>query len=251
MPFSREYSSIYDLLYTNKDYHGEVDLIEQVITKYKPNVRKILDYGCGTGAHAEPLALKGYEIFGIDKNPNMLAIAEQKLNNHKNVHLYNASERRAIDLGSIDLCITLFDVLSYMNRDEELEDYLSYVGDVLTEKGLLIFDFWYGPGVINIGPEKRWKEYEEGGKKLIRLTNPVHNHDDCVVASMHEVLIFDRNTLTNRFAERHDMRYFFKSEIFVRLKIFGFEVLNFGTWKDLYTPPTVTDWSALVVARKV
>jgi SAM-dependent methyltransferase len=251
MQFSKKYSRIYDILYADKDYHGEVRLIEQVITKYNPDVRKILDYGCGTGMHAKALALKGYQIFGIDKNANMLAIAEQKLKDHKNVHFYNARERAAIDSCSIDLCITLFDVMSYMNRNEEIRDFLTYVKDILTDKGLLIFDFWYGPGVLNVGPEKRWKVYQAGDKKILRLTDPVHNHDNCIVSSTHEILISDRDKIINRFVETHNMRYFFKNEILMILDLLSFEALNFGTWKDLYAPPTVTDWSALVVAQKV
>src|SRR4030066_986225 len=249
--FSQKYSEIYDVFYDKKDYQGEVDLIEQVIRKYKPDTKKILDYGCGTGEHTKALALKGYEISGIEKNENMLAIAKQKIKKQKNVHFYNADESRAVDPDSIDVCITLFDVISYMNTNEEIRDFLTYVKNVLKDSGLIIFDFWYGPGVINLRPEKRWKEYNAGDKKILRLTNPVPDNDNCIVSVTHEVIISERDRIINRFTETHNMRYFFKNEIFMFLNYHGFEVSNFGTWKDLYIPPTIADWSALVIAQKV
>ena len=51
-PFRREYAEIYDLLYEDKDYHNEVKLIEEVINRYKPNIKRMLDYGCGTGSRS-------------------------------------------------------------------------------------------------------------------------------------------------------------------------------------------------------
>jgi len=249
--FNREYSEIYDLLYETKDYQGEVHLIEEVIRKYKPDAKKIIDYGCGTGMHTKALALKGYEISGIDKNENMLAIAKQKLKEHENVHFYNTKERDQIDPGSVDVCITLFDVISYMNTNEELRDFLTYVKSVLRSNGLFIFDFWYGPGVINLRPEKRWKELIAGNREILRLTEPVHDHENCIVSATHETMIIERERIINRITETHKMRYFFKNEIHIFLNCHGFEVLNFGTWKDINASPAISDWSALAVAQKV
>jgi SAM-dependent methyltransferase len=248
--FSREYSEIYDLLYEEKDYQGEVSLIEEAIRRYKPDSRKILDYGCGTGRHAGVMAARGYEISGIDKNENMLAVARQRLKDWGNARFYNAGERSAIGPGSIDVCVTLFDVLSYMNTNEEIRDFLAYVKDVLTHRGLFVFDFWYGPGVINLRPEKRWKERNVGDRKILRLTDPAHDNENCIVSVTHETIISEKDRIINRIIETHNMRYFFKNEVFIFLSCNGFEALNFGTWKDLYAPPTITDWSALVVAKK-
>ncbi|MGC2063690.1 MAG: class I SAM-dependent methyltransferase [Thermodesulfovibrionales bacterium] len=249
--FSREYADIYDLLYNTKDYEGEIHLIEQLIGKYKPDTKKILDYGCGTGTHAKALALKGYEISGIDKNENTLGIAKQKLKDREKVSFYHTSERNAIAPGSIDVCITLFDVISYMNANDEIRDFLLYVKNVLKEKGMFIFDFWYGPGVINLRPEKRWKEYTDGDRRIMRLTDPLHDHDNCIVSVTHEVIISERDRITARMTEIHKMRYFFKNEILLFLSCCGFEVLDFGTWKDLSVQPAMSDWSALAVVRKV
>jgi predicted TPR repeat methyltransferase len=238
-------------LYGTKDYQGEIDIIEQLIRKYKPDTRKILDYGCGTGNHAKALALKGYEITGIDKSENTLALAKQKLKDRSEVRLYHTDEKNAVEPGSMDVCITLFDVLSYMTTNEEITVFLDYIKNILADKGLLIFDFWYGPGVVHLRPEKRWKEYAAGDRKVLRLTDPSHDDVNCIVSVSHEVIVSKKDRITDRITDTHVMRYFFRNEIFLFLKFCGFEVLNFGTWEDLYAPPVNTDWSALVVAQKV
>ena len=61
-----KYSEYYDLIYTDKDYQKEVDYIDQLIQKYHPKAKTILDLGCGTGVHANLLAAKGYRVMGID-----------------------------------------------------------------------------------------------------------------------------------------------------------------------------------------
>lgn len=246
-PFNKEYAQIYDTLYSEKDYQGEVDLIERIIDEYKPGAKNILDYGCGTGNHARILAKRGYNVFCLDPNENMLKIARQKLKGYKNVKILNTKTREKIGEGSVDVCITLFDVVSYMNTDKELNSFLSYVKKILVKGGLLVFDFWYGPGVINLKPEKKWKEYKVRSKNILRLTTPVHDKKNHIVKACHEVIIWSGSKMLSRFREEHSMRYFFDSEIRKFLRRYGFKILKFGTWKNLTIRPTSNDWSALVV----
>jgi len=38
----------------------------------------VIDIGCGTGVHAAALAARGYEVLGVDADPDMLALAAQE-----------------------------------------------------------------------------------------------------------------------------------------------------------------------------
>lgn len=248
-PFNKEYAEIYDFLYTEKDYHDEVNLIEQAIRKYKPDTKKILDYGCGTANHTMILSSKGYEIYGLDRNNHMLAIARLKLKDKKNIRFYNTDEKDVLTPDSIDMCITLFDVISYMNTNEEINDFLDYLRKVLVNRGLFVFDFWYGPGVVSLGPEKKWKEYDIGEKKVLRLINPLHDRNNCIVTVTQELIITEKDRIFSKFVDNHSMRYFFKNEVLFFLNYYGFEILKFGTWKNPDITPTTNDWSALVVCK--
>jgi SAM-dependent methyltransferase len=208
-----------------------------------------MDYGCGTGSHSAVLVSLGYEVYGVDINPFMLKRAGEKFKNNKKVHLFNAKQRDDISAGSVDVCILLFDVLSYMNSNGEIMEFLSFVRKVLAKDGLFIFDFWYGPGVLGLGPKRRWKKYHRGDKEVLRLTTPELDNYNCVVNITHEMLVMKKNKLLEKFSELHKMRYFFKNEIELFLQVNGFKIKKFATWNNIDKLPGMDDWSALVVSK--
>lgn len=247
--FSREYAEIYDLLYAGKNYQNEANLILSTIAELKPGTERIVDYGCGTGNHTKILAEHDYQMFAIDASESMLTLARSKLSGFSNVHFLQVAERDSLRPESADVCICLFDVLSYMNSNEEVNDFLSFANKILCKDGLLFVDFWYGPGVTTMGPERRWKEFEKGGKKLLRVSEPVTDAHNCIVHISHKIWVFERSTVVTSFEQSHNMRYFFPQEIRMFLEANGFELLKCGTWQNPDVPPTAHDWSALVVAR--
>ncbi|HEX2172751.1 MAG TPA: class I SAM-dependent methyltransferase, partial [Dehalococcoidia bacterium] len=52
--------------------HGEADFVESF------GGRRVLDGGCGTGRVSIELARRGFEVVGVDLDPEMLATARQK-----------------------------------------------------------------------------------------------------------------------------------------------------------------------------
>src|SRR5438552_12483490 len=80
MPFGVAYANAYDLLYHDKDYDAECDLVEAIVARYGVGpTRKVLDLGCGTGTHAVRLAKHGYDVVGVDRSSGMVRIAKEKL----------------------------------------------------------------------------------------------------------------------------------------------------------------------------
>src|SRR2546426_874449 len=78
-PFGSIYADCYDVLYQEKDYEAECDLIERLLRTYGDgNISSILDLGCGTGNHAIPLSARGFEVIGVDRSASMLAQARKK-----------------------------------------------------------------------------------------------------------------------------------------------------------------------------
>jgi SAM-dependent methyltransferase len=247
--FTAKYAELYDTFYSSKNYSAEVSFIQRMLDQYLPEGRVILDYGCGTGNHSIILAGKNYRVIGVDVNEEMLRIAKRKTAGRNNPSFLSIGERESIESQSIDVCICLFDVLSYMNSNNEILDFLHFVHRVLVTKGLLIFDFWYGPGVFHLGPQRRWKEYRGDGKKILRLTNPRQLFEHNIVSVEHKVLIFHGNSV-DEVDETHNMRYFFLPEVELFLNSKGFDMLLSTSWMQPDLPPTENDWSALVVARK-
>ena len=77
--FARAYADAYDTMYHDKDYAAECDFLADVFSRFAVGpIHSIIDLGCGTGSHAIPLARRGYEVFGVDRSAQMIAIASMK-----------------------------------------------------------------------------------------------------------------------------------------------------------------------------
>jgi 2-polyprenyl-3-methyl-5-hydroxy-6-metoxy-1,4-benzoquinol methylase len=95
----RDYAEKYENEAFTKGSLGEVDFIEQEISKNKDT--RILDIGCGTGRHSIELAKRGYAVTGIDLSESLLSKAnrtsrELKLNIdfiRKDARDFNFNER--------------------------------------------------------------------------------------------------------------------------------------------------------------
>ena len=55
--------------------HGEADLVESLLPG---SGRTVLDAGCGTGRVGIELARRGYDVTGVDSDPEMLTTAQAK-----------------------------------------------------------------------------------------------------------------------------------------------------------------------------
>src|ERR1043166_5798427 len=72
----QEYSAYYDLLYRDKDYAAEAEYVARSIRSILPDARSILEFGSGTGRHGPLLASMGFDVHGIERSPEMVAIAK-------------------------------------------------------------------------------------------------------------------------------------------------------------------------------
>src|SRR5215475_7564399 len=71
----QKYSAYYDLLYQDKDYAAEAKYVERTLRSANPDARKILELGSGTGRHGRLLAALGFSVHGIERSPDMVAMA--------------------------------------------------------------------------------------------------------------------------------------------------------------------------------
>ena len=62
----QKFSDYYELVYQDKDYKAEAEYINNLITKNGKNLKKILEFGSGTGKHANILSKLGAEQFGLN-----------------------------------------------------------------------------------------------------------------------------------------------------------------------------------------
>ena len=157
------YAAYYDLLYQDKNYHKEAKYILRLLEDNGISSGKILELGSGTGKHAEEFAKMGFSVHGIDLSPEMVQEANHRNNNNLEGQLYfEVGDVRNFEAGKkFDAVISLFHVISYQIKNEDILEMFRIAAKHLKTNGIFIFDFWYGPGVLTDPPEVRQKRLED------------------------------------------------------------------------------------------
>lgn len=213
------YASYYDLLYREKDYRAEAEYINSQIRHHAPKATKILELGCGTGAHAEQLARMGYTVHGIDLSEAMLARAQARKDDlppELAARLtFTQGDIRSIRTEEIyDAVISLFHVMSYQTENADLEAAFSAAATHLKSGGLFLFDFWYGPAVLTQKPAVRVKRLENEDVKITRIAEPLMFFNQNVVEVKYTVFVeMSKIGKVEQIQEIHKMRYLFLPEI--------------------------------------
>lgn len=100
-----------------------------------PASRRILDAGCGSGAHFDSLARHG-RVTGVDRSASMLEIARQRPHDH----LVQA-DLRQLDLDArFDAVVSLFGVCGYFDDQSDLSTALERLGAHVGPGGVLLVE---------------------------------------------------------------------------------------------------------------
>jgi SAM-dependent methyltransferase len=248
--FGADYSDSYDALYADKDYGAECDLVEEIFRRAGRPIRSLLDLGCGTGRHAVELANRGYEVVGVDLSEGMLERARRRaIDTAPGATTFVRGDIQTIQLERrFDAVLSMFAVVGYQIGDDAVRATLANVRRHLEPGGVFIFDVWYGPAVIAMGPSERVKVVPTDGGDIERkaigtLEAGVH------VCSVKYELTQRRPGGTDATAsEMHRMRYFFDEELRELLQEAGLTLLNLTAFPDVENPPSEESWNVLAVA---
>ncbi|OFY26932.1 MAG: hypothetical protein A2X09_15105 [Bacteroidetes bacterium GWF2_43_11] len=247
MSIFENYSKYYDLLYKDKDYKNEAKYITQLLKKYKPSAKTILELGCGTGKHAKMFEENGFRVLGIDISETMIHKAMTLANENLSFNLGDAKTYR-IDT-EFDSVLSLFHVASYQKTDDDLLNFFKTARDHLAKGGIFIFDSWYGPGVTTIKPKKRIKVIEDENITIKRCAFPIiYPHINTVDVNYTIDIIDKLSGSEETISETHSMRYLFPQEIKEMLSQCAFELLHSEEW-DTANVPGNNSWSVCFIAR--
>ena len=251
----KRYARYYDLLYSDKNYEQETDYIVSLIQQHAPRAKTVLELGCGTGRHACLLAQKKYNVHGIDLSNGMVDQAKQRsscLENVENCPTFSCADLRTLALGkTFDGVLSLFHVVSYQITNQDLLAAFTTAANHLGSDGIFIFDCWYGPAVLTIGPATRVKRCESDDLSITRVAEPtLHVINNCVDV---QFTLFgqDKKTgLIETFQEKHIMRYLFAPEVLLFFKQAGFELLGSQEWLTGAQPGAAT-WGVCFIGKKL
>jgi SAM-dependent methyltransferase len=252
--FGPGYADLYDTLYSDKDYGVECDMIERAFREFgAAPVQSILDLGCGTGSHAIPLALRGYDVVGVDRSEAMLLHAQSKavdagVDNHA---VFIAGDVRNVDAGrTVDAVLIMFSVLGYQYSDDDVLATLATARRHMQQGGELLFDVWYGPAVLSQRPEERVKRMKRDTGEIVRRASSML-HEEEHLCTVRYSIQQSADPAGVQVEEEHQVRYFFSDELERFLTLSGFALQRLGAFHDYETDPDESTWNVLCVAVAV
>lgn len=252
MEVFRDYAYYYNVFYRDKDYTSESRQVDVLLKKYGNGIRKLINYGCGTGRHDIALSGLGYDCTGIDMSPLMIEIARKNsAGANTNVNFSIADIRTYEPTEKFDAVISLFHVMSYQNGNDDIIAAFKTARKALDRGGIFLFDVWYGPGVLSDKPTVRVKEVTTDDYRLIRMARPVMHDQKDTVDVGYEILVIEKATgQTKVIHEMHHMRYFFRPEIEFYLEKSRFELIDNLDCTTLGTTG-YDSWTSFFIAKAI
>lgn len=252
MEVFQDYAYYYNSFYKEKDYFTEAKTVDSLLKKHNPQVKNIINFGCGTGKHDIELVKLGYCCKGIDMSPLMIDIAKENTVVSKSCIEFEAADIRYYETASkYDAVISLFHVISYQNSNQDVLNTFRSARKLLRSGGYFLFDVWYGPGVLSDKPCVRVKEIEDEENKLIRIARPFMHDKKNLVDVNYEVLIINKETsMTRVINEIHSMRYFFKPELEMLLAESGFRLIENIDCQTLLETD-YNSWTSYFIAKAI
>jgi SAM-dependent methyltransferase len=253
MSYLGKHAEYYDLFYKNKPYQEEAAYVADLIQQRCPNARTILDLGCGTGLRSLEMARLGYQICGLDQSPPMLSIARQHLANAKDipptdVEFLAGNITEFVTNCAYDAVISLFHVFSYLTTEESLRKAVICSFSNLRPGGVLLFDYWHGPGVLTDPPAIR-KAFVENSTLMVQRTSiPTHFPEKHLVELSLSLEITDKDAnIPQHVEETYQLRYWFSDELERQLDNSGFKDISHYAWLKQSAPGT-DHWHACTIA---
>ena len=233
-----DYAPFYDLFNAGKDYAGESLYVDSLIKRFKPNARKILDIGCGTGLHAIELSKKNYNVTGVDTSKEMIEIA---LKNSEDLNFFLDLDQSFNSNEKFDAIISLFHVTSYQTDEVKLTDFFNLASRNLKPGGIFILDYWFSPAVQFLKLQERVKEIIFNGKSIQKKSKPTIISPNLFNI---DITISAENFIIT---ESHLMKSFIPGDF---SQIIDFKLIQSFGWLT-HDNPTLTNWTAVSILKKI
>lgn len=110
--------------------------IKQLIGKYQPDAKTILELACGTGSILKGL-VNDYQVTGLDASDKMLEIAKRKVPSGT----FHRGDMSTFQLGrTFDVIVCVFNSINHLNDWSQWKSLFNQTSKHLNKGGLFVFD---------------------------------------------------------------------------------------------------------------
>lgn len=193
-------SELYDLIYSTKDYKSEANILASILLSFNPNIKEILDAGCGTAEHHRFL-LDRFQLEGFDLNEDFIKIAQSK-NPEAD---YAVADMTNFNFEKqYDAVVCLFSSIGYVRTVTKLHLAISCFKKHLGENGVLAIEPWISPSDWNPG-QTHMQTYSSEEMKVCRMT---HTEIEDQLSILNFEYLVGNSDGIHKFSERHKLGLF-------------------------------------------
>jgi SAM-dependent methyltransferase len=244
LPPYRGFAEVYDRVMRPVGYEMWADYVLELCEAYGRQPRQIIDLACGTGSTTLPFARRGCRVTGVDRSPDMLAVARLKAAEQGFDIAFVLGDMRAFEAPEpADLVTCLYDSINYLLGPDDLAEACRAVRRALKPDGLFIFD---------VNTRYRLSQVED--EVLV-----FQDDDYCLVwrntydASLERwradlTGFVRRGEVFERFQERHEERPYDPADIEAALAAGGLELL--GMFEAFGYEPVTKETNRIYVVAK-
>lgn len=211
---------------------------------------RLVDLGCGTGAAAVAMALRGVDVVGVDRSGAMLAAARQRASRWGATAEFLQADFRHLDLAADrDAAICFYDALNYCQSAAELEAVFKGVHRCVRPGGTFFFDIITDYGIRFVWGNRPEIRVDDD---MVRVWRP--SYDRASVLGTLDITYFvadtERPDCWRRFDERHVHRGFDPIEVNASLAATGWEPVHSYRCFTV-DPPDAATYRVAYLARRL
>ena len=217
-------AQFYDLL-MDQDYEQWSAYLIALLEKHHHNPNTILELGCGTGSITILLALQGYTVLGVDISPEMIAVAEKRVQGLGcDIH-FLVQDMQYLDLGvqTFDAAVSVCDAMNYLTDVQALKRTFESAWRHLGDGGLFLFDLNSDLKLKEVYGNRSFAEYTDDFAYFWDNTYDAST-DMCLMELVFFISIGDE--IYKKAVEKHQQKLWLPSQIIELAEQTGFEVLG-------------------------
>lgn len=238
----------YDELYADKPYDREAKLTADALARRGIEGGRLLDVACGTGRHAAEFLKTGWQVTGVDLNPDLLEHA--RLNAPGAT--FHQQDMRELSLPGerFDAITCLFDALGYVVSDDDVVKALSSMTEHLADRGAVAVEVLHAPALVaNASPLGVRRLELADGTQLVRIAETTVDPEHATMTVSYELIELEPGGGWERDTEQQNNRGFTVEEL---ERLFAASGLQLEEAIDSRADDQVTDatWHVLAVGRR-
>jgi len=138
-PFYTEYAWAFDLLIDRPVGRECAAIVSWLLERGVVPGATLLDAGCGTGRYAVELARRGYVVEGVDRSPELIAVARQAGIDRPLSASFRVGDLLALPSAGYDAILCRGVLNDFVDADARQDVFIAFAG-ALRPRGVLILD---------------------------------------------------------------------------------------------------------------